>query len=147
MRTVPYIVLCLFTMVGCQSTREVAFSESSKSIVNSQVVESASLEPKQQEVLVRQEDMNSISTANLTLPSEIYYVIAGRFKIHANAQKFQKQLMNDGFHSQLLQNQQGLYRVSMKSSDILEDVRSEVFRIRKSYKRYGDVWLLRSSAY
>ena len=55
--------------------------------------------------------------------------------------------MNDGFHSQLLQNQQGLYRVSMKSSDILEDVRSEVFRIRKSYKRYGDVWLLRSSAY
>jgi cell division protein FtsN len=67
----------------------------------------------------------------------------GSFKILENAQKFQSKLNAEGFKSQILQNEQGLFRVSAFTYKDIADARSKVLTIRKEFPKYNDVWLLR----
>jgi len=71
-----------------------------------------------------------------------YFVIIGSFKNPGNAKNFQLQIAADGFTSSLLQNEAGLYRVSVKSTDDVTAARNEIRRIRSQYKKYSDTWLL-----
>ncbi len=78
------------------------------------------------------------------VPSDphVYFVIIGSFRYLNNARKFQEQIASDGFTSVLLQNESGLYRVSVKSTDDIFIARNEIRRIRDEFKKYEDTWLL-----
>ena len=85
-----------------------------------------------------------VEVANTPVDPNTYFVIIGSFRNLSNAISFQKQIATDGFTSTLLQNEAGLYRVSVKSTNDILVAREEIHRIRKGYKLYEDTWLLKS---
>jgi len=72
-----------------------------------------------------------------------YYVIIGSFNIKENATQHQEDIAQSGFISKLLQNQEGLYRVSVLGTNDEQAARQEILRIRKNYPEYEDTWLLK----
>ncbi|HYW95365.1 MAG TPA: SPOR domain-containing protein [Bacteroidales bacterium] len=71
-----------------------------------------------------------------------YYVIIGSFKNPDNARTYQEQIASDGFSSVLLRNEEGLYRVSVMSTNTILQARNEIRRIRTRFDKYDDTWLL-----
>lgn len=71
-----------------------------------------------------------------------YYVIIGSFRDPANARDHQALIGKDGFTSEVLKNDAGLYRVSVKATDDIDEARSEIGRIRTKFPAYSDTWLL-----
>ena len=71
-----------------------------------------------------------------------YFVIMGSFRILENAHKRQEVLQKMGFSSELLRNDEGLYRVSVMASNVITDARKEILRVRTTYSDYSDTWLL-----
>jgi cell division protein FtsN len=71
-----------------------------------------------------------------------YFVIIGSFRNPNNAMNFQKQIEKDGFSSELLKNEAGLFRVSVMASNDILAARKEISRIRKQHPNYSDTWLL-----
>ena len=71
-----------------------------------------------------------------------YFVIIGSFRNPDNAKKHQSIVAADGFKSEVLKNDAGLYRVSVMGTDILDDARDEIGRIRELFPKYSDTWLL-----
>lgn len=72
-----------------------------------------------------------------------YYVIIGSFSIRENAMQHQEDIAQAGFMSELLQNQEGLYRVSVLGTNDEQAARQEIFRIRENHPEYEDTWLLK----
>lgn len=79
---------------------------------------------------------------NLPPDPSRYFVIIGSFRNPDNAGNYQKQIELDGFSSELLKNEEGLYRVSVLATDVMLDARREIKRIRENYPKYSDTWLL-----
>ncbi len=71
-----------------------------------------------------------------------YYVIIGSFRVLENAQNYKKQLINEGFLPVLLENENGLYRVSVSAYNDEMPARERISSIRGKYDKYDDVWLL-----
>jgi len=71
-----------------------------------------------------------------------YFVIIGSFRNQDNALEYQKQIITEGFRSEILKNEMGLYRVSVLSTDDVEAAREDIRRIRSIYPKYFDTWLL-----
>jgi cell division protein FtsN len=71
-----------------------------------------------------------------------YYVIIGSFRNPDNARKHQVQIRQDGFNSDIVRNEAGLYRVSVLSTENIAEARAEIRRIRANYPIYSDTWLL-----
>ena len=71
-----------------------------------------------------------------------YYVIIGSFRYIENAMKHQKKILDEGFTSELLRNESGLYRVSVLSTDDITAARDDIRRIRTFFPAYYDTWLL-----
>ena len=74
--------------------------------------------------------------------SEQYYVIIGSFRSRDNAVNYQKELKGKGFESNLLRNEEGFYRVSVKSTNEIVDARREIMSIRTRFPEHADTWLL-----
>lgn len=72
-----------------------------------------------------------------------YYVIIGSFRNPANAKTHQTQILNDGFVSTVLKNEEGLYRVSVMATDNIDEARAKIRNIWAKYKKYSDTWLLK----
>ena len=80
---------------------------------------------------------------NEKLPdSHRYFVIIGSFRNQDNAKKYQIKIFKEGFNSEILKNEAGLYRVSVMATDEIEIARVEVRRIRRFFPEYFDTWLL-----
>ena len=71
-----------------------------------------------------------------------YFVIMGSFRILENAHKRQETLQGMGFTSELLRNEEGLYRVSVMATNAILDARKEILRVRTTHPDYSDTWLL-----
>lgn len=71
-----------------------------------------------------------------------YFVIIGSFKDPANAKDHQAVVRKDGFASEVLKNDAGLYRVSVMATDDITDARTEVRRIWAKFPQYSDTWML-----
>jgi len=74
--------------------------------------------------------------------SQSYYVIIGSFRNPDNAKRYQQQISRDNFRSEILRSETGFYRVSVMATDDIEKARSEIRRIRTTYPKYHDTWLL-----
>jgi len=73
---------------------------------------------------------------------EKYFVIIGSFKDPSNAKEHQAIVKKDGFSSEVLKNDAGLYRVSVMATDDITDARNEVRRIWAKFPGYSDTWML-----
>ncbi|MGC9472450.1 MAG: SPOR domain-containing protein [Bacteroidales bacterium] len=71
-----------------------------------------------------------------------YFVIIGSFRSPENAARYQEMIRDDGFQSTLLQNEEGLIRVSVLATDDISEARAEIHRIRSAFPEYFDTWLL-----
>ena len=71
-----------------------------------------------------------------------YFVITGSFRNYENAKKFQIEILNNGFTSEILKNESGLYRVSVMSTDEIDAAREMIRKIRRAFYEYSDTWLL-----
>lgn len=71
-----------------------------------------------------------------------YFVIIGSFRNPDNAKKYQGQILNEGFSSVILRNEEGLYRVSVLATNEINIARDDIRRIRSIYPKYFDTWLL-----
>jgi cell division protein FtsN len=71
-----------------------------------------------------------------------YFVVVGSFRSYANAKKRQTAVTQKGFTSEILKNEAGLYRVSVKATDNAEEAREEVRRIWAKFPEYADTWML-----
>jgi cell division protein FtsN len=71
-----------------------------------------------------------------------YYVIIGSFRVLENAQNYKKQLISEGFTPVLMENENGLYRVSVAAYNDEAEARQRIAEIRSKYNKYSDVWLL-----
>ena len=71
-----------------------------------------------------------------------YFVIMGSFRVLDNAHTRQETLKKLGFTSELLRNDEGLYRVSVMATNEILDARKEILRVRTTHPEYKDTWLL-----
>lgn len=73
---------------------------------------------------------------------EKYFVIIGSFREPMNAMEHQAIIKKDGFQSEVLKNEAGLYRVSVMSTNDVTKARDEIRRIWAKFPAYSDTWLL-----
>ena len=71
-----------------------------------------------------------------------YFVIIGSFRDPVNAKEHQAIVLKDGFKSEILKNDAGLYRVSVMATDDITAARAEVRRIWAKFPQYSDTWML-----
>ncbi len=71
-----------------------------------------------------------------------FFVIIGSFRDPLNAKEHQAVVKKDGFTSEILKNDAGLYRVSVMATDNVNEARNEIRRIWAKYPVYSDTWLL-----
>ncbi|WP_430809283.1 MULTISPECIES: SPOR domain-containing protein [unclassified Carboxylicivirga] len=104
------------------------------------VVKKETPQPKQDKIVVKEEKVRVIDEQDETVFK--YYVIIGSFRVLENAQNYKRQLIDEGFLPVLLENENGLYRVSVSAYNNEEPAREKINSIRNKYKKYNDVWLL-----
>jgi cell division protein FtsN len=94
-------------------------------------------------VVVREEKVKVIENNTTDKTEYNYYCIIGSFRIIENARNFCSQLIEEGFQPVILENESGLYRISVGGNNQEDMVRSRIADIRSRYTQYADVWLLK----
>ncbi len=92
------------------------------------------------EITVRTEKVKPIDQSDKTLYA--YYVIIGSFKSLENAKKDKTDLVKEGFTPVILENENGLFRISVGGYDEENAARAKIAGIRAAYEDHKDVWLL-----
>lgn len=91
---------------------------------------------------IKEVEEKLVSNEDKTPGPEQYFVIIGSFKNPANAKEHQSVIRKDGFESEILKNEAGLYRVSVMATDDITAARNEVRRIWAKFPEYSDTWML-----
>jgi cell division protein FtsN len=94
------------------------------------------------ETPIREVEEKLVSNNEIAPSPQKYFVIIGSFKDPANAKEHQAIVKKNGFKSEILKNDAGLYRVSVMSTDDITDARTEVRRIWVKFPQYSDTWML-----
>ncbi|MBN2166192.1 MAG: SPOR domain-containing protein [Marinilabiliaceae bacterium] len=94
-----------------------------------------------QNVVVREEKVKAIASET-DQTNYNFYVIIGSFRIIDNAYNYKNQLIEEGFKPVILENENGLYRISVKSTNIESEARNNIASIRSKFAQHEDVWLL-----
>jgi len=126
-RTFSIVIACLFLICSCKTT---------------QMTPAPPLVPEinsKTEITVRTESVKPIE------PSERiygYYVIIGSFRNIAGARQYSADLVKKGFTPAILENENGLFRISAGGYDEENAARARIAGIRAAYQEHSDVWLL-----
>jgi cell division protein FtsN len=144
MRIRFFLIILLVLLISCKTKKKIGLSHNNR-VAAEHIAPQKTVEPEliEEPVTVKEENLILIGQSSQFKPNENYFVVMGSFKILENAQKFQSKLNAEGFKSQILQNEQGLFRVSAFTYKDIADARSKVLTIRKEFPKYNDVWLLR----
>jgi len=138
-----FIALIICTSLfhwGCKTSRHATFNSKE---YNTEKLPNENKPSEKALVDVRSEQIVAIDYSKPKANSEIYFVILGSFRVLENAKKFQNQLRNEGFTPNVLQNDKGLYRISVYSYDDIDLARTKVVSIRSKHSKYADAWVLR----
>jgi cell division protein FtsN len=136
---ISYLVLFSFLISSCSSLKKPSsssFEESESPYVKEDVKPKVKEEPN---IVVKEEKVKLLDTESESFK---YYVIIGSFKILNNAKNYKQELIKEGFTPVLMENESGLYRVSVAAYHDETASRKKIAEIRSQYKKYGDVWLL-----
>ncbi|ASB50934.1 SPOR domain-containing protein [Alkalitalea saponilacus] len=149
-RTIWFIPVMILFLASCASLRKGSSRfDSSQSIYVQEETQPARIEVKEEPavrepapepaVVVREE---RVTTIEHTGPDFRYYVIIGSFRVLENARNFRTDLVRQQFNPVILENEEGLYRVSVAAYNDEFEARSRISQIRRNYQQYSDVWLL-----
>ncbi len=137
-KLIPFIIAVLMIM-SCSRQKHAQISASELNAIPVKAATSSEI-PKEKPITEIEEKLVEIDA--VPVQNFHYFVIIGSFRDKDNAMKYQAQTGEEGFSSLLLKNQEGLYRVSVKSTDEIDVARGEIQRIRKNYPDHADTWLL-----
>lgn len=93
-------------------------------------------------VVVKEEKVTIVESKADTDESHKYHIIIGSFKKLANARQLCQEAIEKNFFPSIMENEQGLYRVSVSSYVTEQTARTKIAELRKQYKEYADMWLL-----
>ena len=129
-KTLYFLIVCVLLINSCKSTKNTVQSAP-------QTLPEADL---QTEIIVQTESVKPIDQSDKSLYR--YYVIIGSFRSIDNARQYKAHLQSKGFSPTILENEDGLYRISTGGYDEENTARSKIAEIRAKYDEHGDVWLL-----
>jgi len=137
---ISYLILFSFILSSCSSLKKPgssSFDESESPYVKEDVKPKVKAAPTK--IVVKEEKVKLLDSNS---ESYKYYVIIGSFKILNNAKNYKQELIKEGFTPVLMENESGLYRVSVSAYNEEMASRNRIAEIRSQYKKYSDVWLL-----
>lgn len=142
------ILICLLalavTLTCCKSNKRMIRSE--VGYVSTQPVEVV-VQEKVQDILIVEEEPVTVKKEKVGLTDGAdlmrYCIIVGSFIYRQNAINLRSDLMRRGFLGcSIMQNSEGMYRVSAVCDDTHADAARELIRIRRQYPQFRDAWLL-----
>lgn len=137
----PLIIVMMFFLCSCGGSRKTTLNPDKNNVAADLSETDISSEKTVEEPIIEVEE--KLVAVNYVAPEPYnYFVIIGSFRNPNNAKNYQKQIEIDGFSSELLKNENGLYRVSVMASNDIVAARKEIKRIREKYPKYSDTWLL-----
>jgi len=143
MRRLSFLFAAVIILTAsCNSTKTSLFGKSGK--VNDKELEGTSIKPT---ILmpagpIREVEEKLVANEDREPSPQKYFVIIGSFKDPENAKEHQVLVRKNGFTSEILKNDAGLYRVSVMATDDITAARSEVKRIWTKFPEYSDTWML-----
>ena len=142
-RLFSIIAVCALLICSCKSTKTTTQSSSPDMTEKSPPTETTRVREFEQmaEVRVSTESVKLVDAPEKTMYR--YYVIIGSFRLIEGARTWKADMVRKGFNPEILENESGLFRVSVGGYDDERAARSQIANIRATYKEeHGDVWLL-----
>lgn len=140
MRPLNYLlILTLLLSLSCSSTKTSLFGGKNKKNSVQGTSINKTLMPA---TPIKEVEETLVSNEEKAPGPEKYFVIIGSFTNPANAKEHQAIVRKDGFSSEVLRNEAGLYRVSVMATDDITAARNEVRRIWAKFPEYSDTWML-----
>ena len=124
-----FIIACFLLVSSCSSKRTLQRDAAS-------IVEDNSIT----DVTVRTESVKQIEPTDKNLYR--FYVIIGSFRNLDNARQYRTEMSKKGFSPEILENENGLYRISVGGYNEENAARNRIAGIRNAYREHEDVWLL-----
>ena len=137
------LTVLTISVISCRSLKDSgssSFSDSDSPYVKEEPVVKVKPKNEAKPIVVKEEKVKVIESDDDT--SYKYYVIIGSFKVLNNARNYKNALSQEGFIPVILENENGLYRVSVSAYNDENDARAKVGTIRTNYEKYSDTWLL-----
>ena len=103
-KTFSFIIVCALLFCSCKSTKKAPSTSPYLTEVNSKT-----------EVTVRTEKVKPVDQSDKTLHR--FYVIIGSFQNIENARQYRTDLTTEGFMPVILENENGLFRISVGGYD------------------------------
>jgi cell division protein FtsN len=135
--SILFVAALLSSCASFKKPSSSSFDDSDSPYVTEEVKQKTM--PESTKIVVKEEKVKMLDIENEQYK---YYVIIGSFRVLENARNYQEQLKKEGFTPVLMENENGLYRVSVAAYNVEKDARSKIADIRSKYKKYSDVWLL-----
>jgi cell division protein FtsN len=127
-KTFSFMFVCVMLLCSCKTTKKTTETPTLPEF-NSKT-----------EITVRTESVKPIDPSERTMYG--YYVIIGSFRNVTGARQTGSDLVSKGFTPTILENEDGLYRISVGGYDEENAARTRIAGIRAAYEEHGDVWLL-----
>ena len=133
------LIITLLLTLSCSSTKTSLFGGKKKESSVQGTSINKTLMPA---TPIKEVEETLVSNEEKAPGPEKYFVIIGSFKDPVNAKEHQAIVRKDGFSSEVLKNEAGLFRVSVMATDDITAARDEVRKIWAKFPRYSDTWML-----
>lgn len=138
-----YVLMIIIGLAGCKAKKPIVVPSTYP------VAEAIEIQATVQDTITMDEDtppeVAKTEVVKLTHGNDMmrYCVILGSFIKEKNAVNLRSTLMNKGFvRSSIMQNNEGMYRVSAGCFNNDTQAKVELNRIRNAYPQFADAWLL-----
>lgn len=142
MRILTYLVMGLIVLTASCSSMKKSTRSGKNQESESGVVGTSPKKTLMPATPIREVEEKLVPNEEIAPGPEKYFVIIGSFRDPANAKEHQSIVRKDGFVSEVLKNEAGLYRVSVMATDDITAARNEVRRIWEKFPKYSDTWML-----
>ena len=129
-KTLFFIIVCALLTCSCKSSKRTIQRDAASIVEQNSVTE----------ITVRTESVRPIDQPDRAMFR--YYVIIGSFRVLSNARQENANLVRKGFTPEILENENGLFRISVGGYNEENAARARIAGIRATYEEHADVWLL-----
>jgi cell division protein FtsN len=142
MRFLRYIVIGLVLVSASCAGINKRLRKSRKPVTEQVIPKVEEKKTKEEVIPIKEVEEKLVPIAEIMPNPHRYFVIIGSFRNPENAKKYQGEILKEGFSSEVLRNEEGLYRVSVLATDEINVARDDIRRIRNIFPKYSDTWLL-----
>ena len=133
-KSLSFIIVCTILMISCKSAKKTVHPDLPEENHATEIT------VKGAEITVLTEAVKPVDETDRTLYG--YYVIIGSFRNLTGARQEKADLEKKGFTPVILENENGLYRISAGGYNEENAARAKIAGIRTAYEEHRDVWLL-----